>query len=407
MLKIQEYMSYYDSMDDALVYLKRNLNIDHEDYALKTGRVVLLKPGHRADMANPLVREANCLVLDEDAWLLAKAWNHPTIVNKPEDLLPGDFKLSKSTCEETPDGKVVVVYNIDKEWIIGTDSSVEDSEVKKHLEHCFTRWDKPFQNINPFLCFIFNYVSPDSGSVMPILTRQLYLTGAVNLETGNELPSCMLDSISDRIGIHRPHWADVYGASSLTQRICSMRTLAPGLMLRDEYNNRVFIPNPIHSAVHYAKMTGELCRPSHVVRILQACRDKADVTSIAASYKNIGPMLELLWKVQYDLFEELIMLWSVVRHYPNMKDFGMAVQHHPLRHILFMFKNEGSGCIKTEIDKLKPLKLTRIAENKWEKEYISATQLLKFTGGTNGDSKVEEENQEDSDNGDQYFQEGD
>jgi len=393
LLKIQEFISCFDDNLDAYVYLKRNLNIETSIHTLKGEnnkyKVVLFKPGLKADMTNPIVKEANCLILDGDNEVYAKAWDHPCVVSEP-NLFPAGFNLSGAICEEVPDGKVVVVYNIDGRWFMAPTLDCEE-EIKKRLNHNSKEWYRSFEHMNPFLCFVFNFVSPSPENVMPILSPELYLTGVINLDSNIEMSNGALSTLAETIGVSRPNWTEVNGSSSLSQRLLNMRTLAPGLMLRDKQDNRVFIPNPIHNAVGFAKEAGDIIRPTHIAKILQVCRDKADVAAIGAAYDVYGPMLELLRSSRSELVEEVIMLWSVAKHSLTATDFALAVQHHPLRHILFMYRHDKTVDLVSEVNTLKPIKLTRLAKNKYEKEYSAASKLLKFTGGTDGDSKTGEE----------------
>jgi hypothetical protein len=402
MLKIQEFMDSFDDILDSITYLRRNLQIESNIHTLKdkNGKLdlLLLSPGQRADMTNPLVKEAHCLMLDDEGYLAAKAWDHPPMVDKPE-LLPKDFDLTGAICEEIADGEIVVVYNIDGTWFIGASNPESpaldrEDEIKRCLGGSWPSWDKSFSNMNPFLSFIFNYVSPYSNSTMPILTPTMYLTGVINLENNTELSNDTLDHLAKKMDVARPNWNEISGSSSLSQRLLNMRALAPGLMLRDKHDHRVIIPNPIHKAVKCAKEAGDRIRPSHIAKILQSCRDKADVTTITAAYDNYGPMLELLHDVSRDTVKELIMLWSVAKRSVTTAEFAQAVEHHPLKYLLFLRKHGELRDWAVEVKALKPIKLTRLAENKLEKEYDAASRLLKFAGGTNGNSKTNEEGEE-------------
>ncbi len=410
MLRIQEFIECFDDITEACVYLKRNLAIESNMYGLQVGdeehQVFLLRAGQKADMTDPLVQEANCLILYPDGDVLARAWSWPDVVHSTMKI-PVNFNLAGSICEEVPDGKVVVIYNIEGSWVIGTDISVDGSEYLSGMElPTFTyeteiknllsrrsggSWFEPFEKVNPMMCFVFNYVNPYAKRVMPILMPELYLTGVMNLESGHEVSSGMVESLANQMDFTRPFWKEVNGSGSLGTRVNNMRTLSPGLMMRDINDHRVFIPNPIYKAVKDAKDAGDRIRPAHIAKILRACRDKADVGSIKAAYQDFGPMLELLWSVRGELVEELIMLWSVAKIEPTLKDFAKAVQHHPLNYLLFMVRNCEITDLKEEVAAIKPIKLTRIAEKRWEKEYGAASRLLKFAGGsTDGVSEEEE-----------------
>lgn len=411
MLKIQEFIECFDDMTEACVYLKRNLNIECNVYGLQVGdnehRVLLFHPGQKADLTNPLVQEANCLILYPDGDVLARAWARPDIVHDAPKV-PAKFNLSGSICEEVPDGEVVVIYNIEGSWVICTGTSVDgneylpgmelpaftyETEIKSLLSRRFNdKWFKPFEQINPMMCFVFNYVNPYAKRVLPYLAPELYLTGVINLDLEHEVSGGMVEALAKQMDFARPFWKEINGSGSLMTRVNNMRTLSPGLMLRDRHDYRVFIPNPIYKVVKSAKEAGDRVRPAHMVRIIQACRDLADVTAVAAAYQDFGPMLELLWNVQWGLLDELIMLWSAAKIETTLKDFAKAVQHHPLNYLLFMLRDDENWDIKKEVRTLKPTKLVRIAEKEWEKEYDAAFRLLKFAGGSaDGVSEEEEE----------------
>jgi len=396
-LKIQEFISYFSSISEASTYLKRNLGIDCSSELDESNRVMfLLKPGHIANMTNPLVRETNCLMLYADGELMAKSYDYPHVV-KTVDELPSYFDITGAICEEVPDGIIdIVIYNIDGEWRVGTRDSIHgktpslsknfpgstvEHEVKRFLAIKAKPWAKSFENVNPFLCFTCNFTTLSSNNVMPIMTSSLFLTGIMNLETGKEMSAAMVETMSERLGIIRPPRSTLNGNVSLANRLFNMRALCPGLMLRDKNDKRLFIPNPIYVAVKNAKDAGILLRPTHIAKILKACRDKADAVTIMTSYDNFRPMLDLLRNVRGELIQELIMLWAIAKKEEDLKDFAGTVQHHPLNYILFKLRNNEATDLQHEVEHLKSHKLVNLAKEKWEKEFDAASRSLKTTGG--------------------------
>jgi len=409
-LKIQEFINCFNNTSEGYVFLKRNLNIDCvTNFDDPEHPIFLLKPGQRADMTNPLVREAHCLMLDSEGDIMAKSWDHPVIVDKADEL-PRYFSLTGSICEEVPDGETIVIYNIEGKWCIGTTDSVDgdvylpgmtlpgftfEHEVKKLLVRRLNtgNWRGSFSTVNPFLCFTFKFVSPYADRVMPIVMPELYMTGIVNLETGEEMSVDMVEHMANKMSLPRPNRSEINGNTSLTNRLLNMRALAPGLMLRDKNDHRIFIPNPIYKAVKHAKEAGDRIKPIHAAKILQACRDRADITTITTVYGNLKPMLELLHSERNTLLTELIMLWNAAMREKSLKDFATLVQHHPLNYLIFMRRDNPPINFGEEMRSINPGKLAGITKKRWEKEYDSASRLLKFTGDlTDGDSKEEEEN---------------
>lgn len=410
MLKIQEYIGCFDSMHEAALYLRRNLNIESYSLSLPEGYSIWhFKPTQKADLNNPLVREASCLVLYGDGELIARAWIRPTVVPSNTDI-PDDFRVLRAIAEDMPDGDIVVIYNLEGEWLIGTADSLDgdeyfpgvqlptltyEHEIKALLSRRFNgRWTKPFENCNPFMCFVFSYVSPYLGKVMPVLSPELYLMSIINTESGSEFSHALLENMANKMDLVRTNWTELVGDQSIGNRLFGMRTLAPGLMVRDLDHKRIFIPNPIYRAVKSAKDAGDRVRPSHMAKILGAVRDKADLTSIAAAYPDYEPMLSLLFMVREEIYNELMILWNTARrHEKDARKFAEIVQHHPLNYMLFMFRDGGIASLRQAVNDMKPIKLTRLAENKWEKEFDQAKRTLKFAGGTSN-GNVEEVYQE-------------
>jgi len=410
MLKVQEFISCFDTLSEALIYLKRNLDIETVSSQLPDklspyGPLMVLKPGQRADMSDPLVREANCLVIDQNGEIISKAWDHPLIVNKIEEL-PVDFDFTRDVfCEEIPDGELVVVYNIDGDWVISTNDSAAglkyigetelpaftfENEIKTMLSRRYSGgWDTPFRNVNPMMAFVFIYVNPHLGKIMPIISQELYLMGVINLDNYYEISTNTLDNMAEKMDFTRPTCTEVHGVNSLHSRLNQMRTLSPGLMLRNGRGQRVMIPNPIYKVVKNAVDARDRVRPTHIASIMQAVRDSSDITSISAAYTKFAPMLRLLWNGREKLWEELMSLWNSAHREKNLKDFAERVQHNPLNYLLFMYKDGRINNLIEEIEKLKPIKIVRLIRNQQQEEYESAAKYLKSVGG-NADGSEED-----------------
>lgn len=427
MLKIQEFINCFDSMEEAATYLSRNLRVEGYRISMEEGYSVWhFKPNQKADFSNPLVREAHCLMTYDDGELLARAWPLPHIATVPEQI-PESFELVGSICEEIPDGDIVIVYNIEGEWTTGTINSMDgddyfpnmqlptmtyEHEVKALLGRRYqSSWTAPFNNVNPYMCFVFYYVSPYLGKVMPILSPELYLSTIINIESGHELTRPTVVNMADKMDLATTNQYDVADWPTLSKRLFHMRALAPGLMLRDKNDMRVAIPNPMYKAVESAKAAGDRVRPTHMAKIVAASRDKADLVSIGAAYEAYAPMIELLFKVRKELASELYILWNTAKKELNRpKEFAQVVMHHPLNYLLFMFRDGGIKSLADELQKLKPIKLTRLAQQRWEKEYDQAQQTLRFSGGTsngNVEESYQEEGSEEEDGCIPFGQDGD
>jgi hypothetical protein len=421
MLKIQEFINCFDSVQEAGIYLNRELGIDMIARPLNDDKALyLFKAGQHSDMKNPLVRETNCLVLDSEGKLCAKAWDHPFVAHKPNEI-PSEFGFGRdnSGCELS-DGTIVVAYNVDDEWYIGTANDPEaqdhfpgfslpgftfEHEVKALLNRrAKGKWTDFFKGVAKDLCLVFNYVNPYIDTVMPQTAQSLYFMGAIDKLTGTEVPTSTADSLATMIGFTVPNKFNTNGFASLTPRLQSMRALSPGLMLKDNNDQRLVIVNPIYKAVKSAKDAGERCQPVHIAKIIQICRDKGDMVAVKSAYKGYTNMLELMWAVRIKLWEELKELWGSA-HGKELKEFAGIVQHHPLNYLLFLFRNKEINSVLEGLDGIKPYKLVHCTKRKYEKEFYLAANLLKYEGGkTDGVAEKESGEEEGTI---PYCQEGD
>ena len=410
MLKIQEYLSCFEDQSKGLEYLKQNLNIVTTSQVVmeedKVLDVSVLAPGNHADMNDPLVKEAHCLFLDKDGELLAKAWDHPDIIPSLKDL-PKDFDFNSFfISEEVPDGKIVVIYNIDGTWTIGTEDYPDgmdylpgmsfpgftyEHEIKSLLAQRFAgRWDKPLQTINPMMCLVCIYTDPFAKTITPASHKNLYLMGIVNLETGKEMSVAAVEGLASRLKLDRPRWNDIYGVHSLQSKFKMLPTLCPGIMLRDKEGKRVFMPNSIYTTVKAAVDAGDRVVPLHIAKILQACRNKADTIIIGNVYRQFKPMLYFLWQARYNLWKELLDLWNS-SHTHDIKEFAKRIHKHPLNYLLFMYRRNQIHSIEAGIDSLKPDKLVYSVKTQWSTEFENKEKSLTAGGSFNGDEESDGE----------------
>jgi len=87
MLKIRQYIYCFDSIDEANVHLKSNLNIECSKEIIYDAEghqydIYIYYPGIRADLTNPIVRETQGLMLFNDGDILTKMYDFPLETDK-------------------------------------------------------------------------------------------------------------------------------------------------------------------------------------------------------------------------------------------------------------------------------------------------------------------------------------
>lgn len=396
MLKIQEFLSCFESISEANTYLKSRLGISASEETIEGGdqssyAVSLYRPTEHADLSNPLVRECNTLILDDCGRLVAKSWDIPKVCEDPKEI---PIKQG-SVVEELLDGPLIVIYNLEGRWHIATTGSVTGDEyipgmrmpgftynleVRRFLERTNRYWHSPFENLDPNLCFSFLYLNKYAKAIQPSMVDRLYLLAVYNMENETELNVNALDDLARRLGVSRPLTKDLHSAVGLSNSWNSLRALSQGLMIRSE-GERFFLPNPIHYAVKNALAAGKIISVTHIAKIYKACRDEADLRTVGNVYPGWQDLLSVLHTTRNTLWKEVIELWNTGRKIEEPRKFAELVGAHPLNFLLFSRREGRIKSFSKEIDGLAPQRLVALARARFEKELTEAQRLINFEGG--------------------------
>lgn len=408
MLNIQKYISCFENIKEANTYLSSKFKIDCIEDTLLSDITNTWYPVHvyvprlHADLTDPIVQEANCLILDEDGGLVAKAADIAHEVASPEEL-PQSFILENASVLENGEGTPITIYNLEGEWFVGGQFSADAREIcsqsrRGNLSYGFRvkefmelksvgEWDSKFINVDPRLCFSFLYVPPD-GKLIPSSHEELVLLDVVNLETGEELPQDRVDSLANSLSLMRPKKRSVHGMNSLRHIMGSMPWTRTGITLVDRNNLRVEIANPIYQAIRNAKKAAGKVQPVHVVKIYQACRDEVDMMQIVRMFPEFKDLIKLTHVTVDELWGELLSLWNTAKRERDDKGFAKVVDHHAFKHILFEYRRGNVSNIKEALANLKPHKLLASMVIKHDRDLSLAARYLRIeNGGENGAGK--------------------
>ena len=412
MLNIQKYISCFETIEEANTYLSSNFKIDcKEDTVLSEAdrtwySVYVYSPRMHADLTDPIVQEANCLILDEDGSLVAKAANIAHEVASPEGL-PQSFILENARVLERGEGIPIVIFNVEGEWFVGSRFSADAREkplnptgslsygfrVKDYLEFKKgSEWDTRFMNVDPRLCFSFLYVPLGSeGRVIPSKHEELMLLDVINLENGEELPQYRVDSMANNLSFMRPHYRSINGTNSLRHILKTMPWFRVGITLIDRNGLRVEIENPLYRVLKNAQAAGGRIEPIHVVKIFQACRDETDALQILQMFPKYHDIMKIAQETVDELWGELFTLWNSAKIIAkNKKSFAKFVDHHYLKHLLFMYREGKITSMRQGVLDLPPYKIVINMQRKHDKDLSIARRCLKIDNG-GGDVRIEKD----------------
>ncbi len=388
MLKIQEFISCFGSIEEANVYLKKELSLDIKNDSLYNiegeNNIFIYNKGRHSDIDNPLVREANALILDKSHGLLSKGPDHHY---KTKDF-PKDFKIYKSIAEEMTTGIMITIFNYRGVWVIANKNSINDVDysidVKKVIGNGLDSWQNSvFCNkmkksvVKENYIYVFDFISKEYSNTWPCTTFKLYLLTIIDKKTGRELDPFVVDDISKSLGFVRPKHKMVVGKRSLSAFTTSIRIPSRGIILSNN-GIRVKIPNILYYSIKHAYEAKDLIEPIHMAKIFLACNDKIDLMVVSKTFPEYADFLSLFNKTTDTIWRDLIMIWTSIQRFINDPvKFAKAVPPYSLSYLLFMYKNGKIRTFKEGIKKLSPYRLINITKGKYEKEFETNIKQLK------------------------------
>ena len=384
MLKIQEFISCFDDIEEANVYLGTKLHLDITNNCLhnltEKSKVYIYNKSKYSDMDNSLVREANGLILDESNALLSKGPDHHYEARNVGDL-PKGFRVNRSNAEEMTTGVMITVFNYKGVWVIASGNSINDVDYTIDVKRCIGKgldswWTSIFEKGKDYI-YVFDFISKEYENIWPCPTFKLFLLTVIDKSTGEEFDSFAVDDISADLGFARPRHKMVAGRRSLSSFISGVRIPSRGIILNNN-GLKVKLPNPLYYSVKTADKVEDRIDPIHVVKIFLACENDMDMMVISKSFPKYAGFLSLFDKTMDKFLQDLTSIWGIVQQFINEPEkFAAAVPPSPLSHLLFMYKNKQIKTLKEGIKKLSPHKLINITKNTYEKEFKTNHEQLK------------------------------
>jgi len=386
MLKIQEFISCFNSIEEANVYLEKELSlVIGEDYLhnpRERSKIYIYNKSRRSDMDSPLVREANGLILDESHALIAKGPDHHYTVNGIDNL-PKNFKLYKSSAEEMTTGMMITVFNYNSVWVVASKDSISDVDYTIDVKRAVGKgidswWTSVFDDGGKDHIYVFDFISKEYENIWPCPTFKLYLLTIIDKKTGEELDPFVIDGISRNLGFARTKHKIISGKRSLSSFRSDVRMPSRGVILSNN-NVRIKIPNSLYYSIKIADEIEDRIEPIHVAKIFLACKDDIDLMVISKSFPKYADFLTLFNRTIQKVLRDLVVMWTSVQQFTNDPvRFARAIPPYPLSQLLFMYRDKKISTFKEGIKKLSPHRLINITKGKYGKEFDTNVRHLKI-----------------------------
>lgn len=321
MYLLQNYLRSGGTLDE----LKVKFAIDATRHKTYPSLVLLKYNQIESPFAEPMVREARGLVLDE-----ANDWNAVCVrFNKFFNYGEGhaaEIDWTSARVQEKVDGSLMTIYHYDGKWHVASSGSPDASGQVHGWDFTFAElfW-KTFNEMGlklpvaaHSLCLSFELTSQFNRVVVPHKEAALTLIGA-HLR---DVPPALGNEIAVEKIIGYPI-VKSYKLSSFDDIVQSFADIDPisqeGYVVVDADLNRVKIKHPGYVALHHLK---DGFGPRRIVEIIRAS-EKSEVLTYFPEWKEQFNDVQS----RYDnLVNETQNLYDEIKDIPVQKDFALAVQ---------------------------------------------------------------------------------
>jgi len=306
--------------DGTLEELKVKYAIDASRHKTYPNLVLLKYNQVESPFAEPLVREARGIILDE-----AKNWNvvcarWGKFFNYGEGHA-ATIDWSTSRVQEKVDGSLMTLYFYDNKWHVASSGSPDASGQCGDWPFTFSElfW-KTFNEMGlkvpeyPELCPSFELTSKYNRVVVPHKESRLTFIGLHDLEQGEVDPRRM-ETIYPLV--------KSYGLFSFDAIVSSFAGIDPlsqeGYVVVDAGFNRVKVKHPGYVALHHLK---DGFGPRRIVEVIRA----SETTEVLTYFPEWTEQFVDTQKRYDDLVDGLNTIYAEIKDIENQKDFALELQ---------------------------------------------------------------------------------
>lgn len=288
MLKIQEFIKAHDNWRDLLSAEPYNLKISEDD-----GFVLFKYNQIASDFSQEICKEARGLILDMQDNFRVVRYAFKKFFNIDEGFA-AHIDWDTAIASEKIDGSIMSVWYARGKWHLSTNGTIDAFKAElggigpyKNFGELFESVLplSTFANYNKHRCWTFELVSPYNKVVIDYPETKVYLLSVRNMDSLEELDFDAVEMIADANGIAVPERYDLNDETDYRQLVEQMPEGHEGIVVRDQYNERVKIKTLLYFEMHKAKNNGVITL-ERIVDLIRA-NDHYEFLSYFPEYTDI------------------------------------------------------------------------------------------------------------------------
>ena len=362
-MKVIDFIKEHNDWHDLLKAKPYCLHINEDDnYALFKYNQI------DSDFNEEICKECRGLVIDKNTYEPV-ALSFYKFFNVQEEFADSIDWESAKVLEKVDGSKMMVWYDkYSDKWRVSTSSNLdaENANVSDFgitfkdlfnralLNYIFPENKTLYETLNKDICYTFELVTPESRVVVPYKKDALYLIGARDVNSFEELDPNTLD-ISKFFKV--PKQFKLSNLKDCLNKVEHMGYDEEGFVVVDKYWKRVKIKSPAYVSAHYLKNNGVNSR-SRILSIIEK-NEQSEFLGLFPEYTDLFNEIETKYK---DIKQRMLSAATDILH---LKDTTTAENS---RKIMAAYINENYKDIAGTLFRFLDVDLVKyFVENEWNK----------------------------------------
>lgn len=321
MLKIQEFIKTHDNWEELLSNAPYNLKISWDD------DFVLFKYSQiDSDFNEEICREARGLILDARDNFKVVRYAFKKFFNLGESFA-ATIDWDTAVATEKIDGSIMSVWYARGEWHLSTNGTIDAFKAELSGVGPYKNFGELFESVLPLstfenhpkdVCWTFELVSPYNKVVIDYPETKVYLLSVRFMNSLAELDYDRISFYAGKLGVAYPQFYYMNDEAGFRRLVENMPEGHEGIVVRDQYNERVKIKTLLYFQMHKAKNNGVITLERIVDLILK--NDDEEFLSYFVEYR---PKFSYIRNVREKILSKIEEIKVLAKNYSSKKEIAL------------------------------------------------------------------------------------
>ena len=288
MLKIQEFIKAHDNWRDLLSAEPYNLKISEDD-----GFVLFKYNQIASDFSQEICKEARGLILDSQDNFRVVRYAFKKFFNIDEGYA-AHIDWDTAVASEKIDGSIMSVWYARGKWHLSTNGTIDAFKAELSGVGPYKNFGELFESVLPLstfenhpkdVCWTFELVSPYNKVVIDYPETKVYLLSVRFMNSLAELDYDRISFYAGKLGVPYPQFYYMNDEAGFRKLVEDMPEGHEGVVVRDQYNERVKIKTLLYFQMHKAKNNGVITL-ERIVDLIRA-NDHYEFLSYFPEYTDV------------------------------------------------------------------------------------------------------------------------